>query len=168
MKVLFAAAAMLHIAVPAFAQDNTAVNAVYDRMSAAYATRDRTLLGDVFHPQMVTSSAIADQPAVIGGKALTELVGAGFDRLKQGDRQAELSFRITHRGWAGETAVDVGVLRMRYRGGDREDRTVYSRYLSTLTRRDDGLWVFLTDSPASASAANWDNATPFAGARFDP
>ena len=167
MKSLIAAA-LLHFAAPALAEDNAAVNSVYDRMSAAYATRDRTLLGDVFHPQMVTSSSIADQPPVIGGKALTELIGAGLDRLKQGNRQAELSFRITHRGWAGETAVDVGVLRMRFRGGDRDDRTVYSRYLSTLTRRDDGLWVFLTDSPASASVVDWDKATPFAGARFDP
>ena len=167
MKGLFAAALLL-FAVPAFAEDNAAVNSVYDRMSAAYATRDRTLLGSIFHSQMVTSSAVADQPAVIGGQALAERVGAGLDRLTQGNRQAELSFRITHRGRAGDTAVDVGVLRMRFRGGDREDRTVYSRFLSTLTRRDDGLWVFLSDSPASATEAHWDEATPFAGARFDP
>src|SRR5687768_10514869 len=108
------AASLLFFAVPGPADDNAAVNSVYDRMSAAYAKRDRTLLGDIFHPQMVTSSAAPDRPAVIGGKALAELVGTGLDRLRQGHRQAELSFRITHRERAGETAVDVGVLRMRF------------------------------------------------------
>ena len=162
-------AVILLFAVPAFAADadNAGVNSVYHRMSIAYATQDRALLDSIFHSKMVTSSADPGRAAVIGGTAMIELVGAGLDRLKLGNRQAELSFRITHRGWAGETAVDLGVLRMRFSGGGREDRTVYSRFLSTLTRRDDGLWVFLTDSPTSASEADWTKATPFAGARFD-
>jgi hypothetical protein len=166
MKGLLAAALVV-LAAPVAAEDNAAVNSVYDRMSEAYARRDRHLLGTIFHPQMVTSSADSNQPPVIGGVALSERVGAGLDRLKQANRQAELGFRITHRGWAGGTAVDVGVLRMRTWGGGREPRTVYSRFLSTLTKRDDGLWAFLSDAPSSAGEADWNKAAPFAGARFD-
>lgn len=159
------ATALLIIAAPVQAEDNGGVNAVYDRMSVAYAQRDRALLGSIFHPQMVTSSGDADQPPVIGGAALAERVGAGLDRLKRGNRQAEIRFRITHRAWAGDTAVDVGVLRMRTWGGGREERIVYSRFLSTLVRLD-GMWMFLTDSPSPASQADWDRATPHADALF--
>jgi hypothetical protein len=166
MRILFATALMF-LAAPAFAQENVAVNSVYDRMSAAYASRDRAQLSSIFHPQMVTSSATPGQAAVIGGAAMIELVGAGLDRLRTDNRQAELSFRIIHRSWVGETAVDLGVLRMRFWGGERQERTVYSRFLSTLIKREDGAWVFLTDSPSSATEADWHRATAFAGARFD-
>ena len=159
--------AILIMAAPAAAQDNAGVNAVYDRMAAAYAARDRAMLATIFHPKMVTSSSAADQPPVIGGAALGERVGAGLDRLKQQDRQAELRFRVSHRGWADDTAVDVGVLRMRTWGGGREPRTVYSRVVSTLVPGEDGTWVFLTDSPAPATQADWDKAEPVSGAKFD-
>lgn len=162
------AAALLLLTAPSAPVDNAGVNAVYDRMSAAYAARDRIRLDGIFHSKMVTSSSVANQPPVIGGRALADRVGAGLDRLKESNRQAELSFRIIHRSWVGETAIDVGVLRMRFFGGDREDRTVYSRFLSSLTKRDDGQWVFLTDAPTSASEADWAKATRFEGARFDP
>ena len=162
------AAALLVFAAPVHAEDNAGVNAVYGRMATAYADRDRALLSTIFHPQMITSSSEPDRPPVIGGAALAELVGAGLDRLKLGDRQAELRFRITHRGWAGDTVVDSGVLRMRFRGGQREERTVYSRFLSTLIRQKGGTWMFLADSPSPASQADWDKAAPFPQARFDP
>jgi hypothetical protein len=161
------AAVLLLFAAPVQAEDNAGVNAVYDRMSVAYAQHDRSLLSTIFHPRMVTSSAEPDRPPVIGGAALAETVGAGFDRLKQGNRQAELNFRITHRGWAGNTVVDSGVLRMRFRGGHREERTVYSRFLSTLIKQKGGNWMFLADSPRVATQADWDKAAPFPGARFD-
>ena len=56
---------------------------------------------------------------------------------------------------------------MRFWGGNRDARTVYSRFVSTLARRDDGLWVFLTDSPTPASEADWQAAAPALAASRD-
>jgi len=158
-------AAILVFATPSFA-DDAGINAIYERMSAAYAQGDPEGLRDVYAPDTIYFLSTPETEPLMGADRVVAHLGGMLTGLKQQGATSDLKFRVTHRRTMGDVAIDTGLYRLEIRGADGKSSVHVGKFLVTATRQPDGRWAFMTDTDTPMKADAWDRAVPAAGAVF--
>ena len=89
-------------------------------------------------------------------------------RLRQNGGQVSMKFRVVERKRFGDIYVDNGYMRTAMTlAKDGPEQVTYGKFITVLGKQPDGSYAFVTDGDSSTPAANFDNAEPVPGLKFD-
>ena len=160
------AISMLLYAAYGSTQDHDGVNAIYERMSAAYGELDSQAFRDIYAEDATylrsdRNPMLTDVEAIIGN------FERYFSSVRGENGRLELLFRVVKRDCTESLCSDVGWYKLNRYGGDGEIAgTSYGRFLTTPGLGDDGMWRFIADVDTGAEAVHWDSATEVPGLHF--
>ena len=149
-----------------FSADGAGVNAIYERMSAAYGELDSQAFRDIYAEDATylrsdRNPMLTDVEAIIGN------FERYFSSVRGENGRLELLFRVVKRDCTESLCSDVGWYKLNRYGGDGEIAgTSYGRFLTTPGLGDDGMWRFIADVDTGAEAVHWDSATEVPGLHF--
>lgn len=150
----------------AHAQDNEGINAIYERMTAAYAALDSQAFADIYAADAAYLRS-DDNPMLMDIDAIIDNYERYFASVREENERLELRFRVIKRDCAESICSDVGWYRnSRYDSEGALEGTSYGRFLTTPGRSTDGMWRFIADLDTGAVEAHWNNATEIAGLHF--
>jgi ketosteroid isomerase-like protein len=154
-------------ATPARA-DDTAANAVYERMQASgAATHPAALLEKMYAPDSTYLSGYKDAGIDRRDTVLKMMVGSQ-QHLRKGGGHIDMKFRAVERKRFGDIYVDNGYMRTAVKPAkDVHEQVTYGKFVTVIAKQPDGHWAFVTDADSDTPAANFDNAAPVAGLKFD-
>lgn len=127
--------------------DRAAIDAVYDRFTAAY---------DALDPEAVVALYTDDAyylpsgTAILKGKDSLRTQFAFLARTKEVGGDLDLSFRIIDRGIDGDLAYDIGYYRLASKQTDGTERVGVGKFITILKRQPDGTWLFQADGFSGA------------------
>lgn len=163
-----AAIAALSAAAPAYA-DNEAANAVYERMQSSAAVDDpKPLLEKVYAPDATYLPGFKEG-GIDRRDVVLKMMAGSQQHLRKGGGSLNVQFRIVDRKRLGDGLyVDNGYMRtVVKRTSDAPEQVTYCKFVTVVARQPDGHWAFVTDADSETPAANFDNAQPVAGLKFD-
>ena len=153
-------------ASPALA-DDAAVNAIYDRMSRAYAGADAEALGAVYAPDAVVFPSATGRPVLSGRSAIVAGPGTFLTQTAASGGRLRIAFRVTERRRAGSAVLDSGVYRLTIAGPGMATNHQVGKFMTLSLPQADGQWAFAADTDTPMPAESWDAARPVDGAKFD-
>ena len=159
--------AVLCLCQVATAQDHEGVNAIYERMSAAYASLDSVAFSDIYAADGVYLRS-GSNPMRVGIDAIIGNYEEFFSDVREGGGRRELLFRIVKRACSETLCSDVGWYKHnRYDSDGKLEGTSYGRFLTTPGKGDDGVWRFFADLDTGAEQQHWESAQQVPGLHFD-
>jgi hypothetical protein len=147
---------------------NAAVNAIYRRMTAAYAGLDLALLATVYDENCLYLSREREVDAALDRNAFWPMFVDLFGQKRQGGETISITFRVIRRTVLHGGVHDVGYYRRRDISPDGARPPGHGKFSTLCVPRPDGGWCFAYDGDVPATAAAYENASPFPGAIFDP
>lgn len=151
-------ALLLFCVAAANANDNAGVNAIYERMTAAYDELDAQAFTDIYTADAVYLRS-GESPMRIGIDAIIDNYRGFFSDVKSENGRLELLFRLVKRDCSETLCSDVGWYKLnRYDGDGSLAGTSYGRFLTTPGLGDDGKWRFVADLDTGAEAVHWESA----------
>lgn len=161
------------IALAAFASapahaENSAANAVYERMQASSTAPDPTpLLEQVYGPDATYLPGHKDM-GIDRRDNVIKMMAGSQKHLRKGGGQIAIKFRIVDRKRFGDLYVDNGYMRTTIkRTNDAPEHVTYGKFVAVIAKQPDGRWAFVTDADSDTPAANFDDAKPVQGLKFD-
>ncbi len=164
-----AAVAAALCAAPARA-DDSAANAVYERMQASFnatAAEAAPILETVYAPG--ASYLPRHKEAGIDGRETILKGMTGFlEQLRKNGGQIETKFRVVERKRLGDVYVDNGYMRTTLKmSKDAPERVMFGKFATVLARQAAGHWAFVNDADSETTNTQFDNAKPVPGLKFD-
>ena len=148
------------------AQDNAGINAIYERMSAAYDNLDSAAFADIYAEDGAYLRS-GENPMLFGISAIIDNYEGFFSTVREQGHRRELLFRIVKRDCSETICSDVGWYQHnRYDDEGNLLGTSYGRFLTTPGKSDDGLWRFIADVDTDAEEAHWVSAKKVQGLFF--
>ena len=148
------------------AQDNDGINAIYERMSAAYAALDSQAFVDIYAADAAYLRS-DENPMLTDIDAIIDNYERYFASVREGNGRLELLFRVIKRDCVESICSDVGWYKnSRYDSDGALEDTSYGRFLTTPGRSEDGMWRFVADLDTGAVEAHWNDAAEIAGLHF--
>ena len=163
----FAAVLFLCLCQPiAMAQDNSEINAIYERMTAAYAALDPQAFKDIYAANAIYLRS--DKNSMLDSiDAITDNFDNYFSGVREQNDRLELLFRVIERKCTATLCSDVGWYKHNLYDAEGNIRsTFYGRFLTAPGKSTDGLWRFLADLDTGATEAHWNAATRVPGWHF--
>jgi ketosteroid isomerase-like protein len=156
-------------AAPALANDS-AVNAVYERIQASFnatAAEAAPILETVYAPG--ASYLPRHKEAGIDGREAILRGMTGFlGQLRKSGGQIETRFRVVERKRLGNVYVDNGYMRTTLRvSKDAPERVMYGKFTTVLAQQAAGHWAFVNDADSETSNTQFDNAKRVPGLKYD-
>ena len=143
------------------------VNAVYERMQAAYASLDAAKLETVYSPD-ATYLPGSPKANVNNRQAIQRGLGGFIDKVRANNGRIEVSFRIVERKRFDGIFIDNGYVRSVIDYGDGKPPVVSNgKFQTAIVRQPDGKWAFVSDSDSETPPASYDKAKPLVGVKFD-
>ncbi|HEX8258393.1 MAG TPA: hypothetical protein VF589_12245 [Allosphingosinicella sp.] len=167
-KIMMIAAALASIAATPALADDSAANAVYERMQQATEAADPApLLEQVYGPGATYLPRHKELGIDRREHVLKMLVGSQAHLRKSGGQLA-IKFRVVERKRFGDVYVDNGYMRTTVKPGkDAPEQVSYGKFVAVIARQPEGHWAFVTDADSDTPAANFEGAKPVAGLKFD-
>lgn len=147
---------------------DAAVNAIYRRMTAAYAGLDLDLLKTVYAPDCIYLSREREVDAALDRGAFWPMFVDLFGQKRQGGETISIRFRVIRRTRLSGGVHDVGYYRRMDLGPGGARPPGHGKFSTLCLPGPDGDWCFAYDGDVPATAAAYQNAVPVAGAIFDP
>ena len=148
---------ILIASAPALAHpDDSAINALYDRIGAAKSDNDATAWVGSFAPGALIDDSRAR--AAANDQELKAIVTPMTERLRREGGAITVQYRVARRTVSGDTAVDSGLMRQVVTAPAADPRPIIMRFLVTLQRQPDGVWRILGDAAFSATVRLPDGA----------
>lgn len=151
---------------PVLAED-AGVNAIYDRLSAAYETENALALAEVYTKDAVVFPSQPNTPWVIGHERIVNGPGAFLAKVKAQGGALAIRFRVTGRRMLGTSVIDTGLYHLTVADAAGKASVQVGKFLTVAVRQPDGNWAFIADTDTPMPAAAWDEAKQIPGARFD-
>lgn len=149
------------------AQDNAGINAIYERMSAAYTNLDSQAFEDIYAADGVYLRS-DESPMRVGVEAIVQNYEEFFSQVREEGGKRELKFRIVKRHCGETICSDVGWYKLSgYDSAGNLMGSSYGRFLTTPGKGEDGLWRFLADVDTGAVEEHWNAALQIPGVHFD-
>lgn len=164
---LFAIAVMIFV-LPNFAHaSDHGVNAVYERMQAAYASLDASKLETVYAPDATYLPRSAK--ANVNSRDMIRRGLTGFiDQVRARKGTIKVSFRVVERKRFNGIYIDNGYVRTAIDNNDGTTPTVSNgKFLTVIAQQPEGHWAFVSDSDSETPPASFDDAKPLSGIKFD-
>jgi len=154
-------------AAPASAHpQDSAINAVYDRLAASRAANDVNGMASGFHEQALLIDP-RPGPAVLGAE-MPAMLAPQRDRIVRDGVAISTAYRVERRQVLGrDLAVDAGYMRQALRRTGATEQVRYARFLVTMTRGADGSWKIVGDAAMPSTIEVWDGLASQAGLKFD-
>ena len=163
------AAAMLAatLAAPARA-DDSAANAVYERMQASSMAADPAPLLETVYGQEATYLPGHKDVGIERREAILGMMVGSQQHLRKSGGRLDVKFRVVDRKRFGDVYVDNGYMRTAVSPDeDAPEQVSYSKFVTVIARQPEGHWAFVTDGDSDTPAANFENAKPVEGLKFD-
>ena len=152
---------------PVLAADNADVNAIYERMTEAYAALDSAAFADIYAADGAYLRS-GENPMLLDIDSIIDNYENFFSGVRDDSGRLELRFRVIKRDCSGTICSDVGWYKLnRYDRGGAVEWTSYGRFLTTPGQSVDGLWRFIADLDSDAEATHWESAEAVSGLHFD-
>jgi len=140
------------------AQDNAGINAIYERMTAAYDSLDSQAFADIYAVDAIYLRS-EESPMLDNVEAIIGNYENYFSSVRESNGRLELLFRIVKRDCSETLCSDVGWYKnARYDGDGNLEDTSYGRFLTTPGQSADGMWRFVADLDTDAVEAHWNSA----------
>lgn len=151
---------------PVLAED-ASVDAIYDRLSAAYEAENALALADVYTKDAVVFPSQPNTSWVIGHERIINGPGAFLTKVKSQGGALAIRFRVTGRRMLGSTVVDTGLYHLTVADAAGKANVQVGKFMTVAVRQPDGRWAFVADTDTPMPASAWDEAKQIPGARFD-
>ena len=150
----------------AYASDQD-VNAVYERMQAAYASLDASRLETVYAPD-ATFLPGSPKANVNTRESIRRGLTGAIDQVRASKGSIKVSFRIVERKRFDGIYIDNGYVRSVIDKGDGKSPVVSNgKFHTAIARQPEGHWAFVSDSDSETPAASYDTAKPLPGLKYD-
>lgn len=151
-----------------FAQaSDQGVNAVYERMQAAYGSLDASKLETVYAPD-ATYLPRSAKANVNTREAIRRGLAGFIDQVRAGKGTIRVRFRVVERKRFNDVYIDNGYVRTIIDSGDGTPPIVSNgKFLAAIAQQPEGHWAFVSDSDSETPPASFDEAKPLAGIKFD-
>lgn len=151
---------------PAQAEDNDGINAIYERMTAAYDSLDSRAFTDIYAVDAVYLRS-EESPMLDNVEAIIDNYENYFSSVRGSNGRLELLFRVVRRDCTETLCSDVGWYKnSRYDSVGNLENTSYGRFLTTPGKSADGMWRFVADLDTGAVEAHWNSAEAVPGLHF--
>lgn len=147
--------------------DDAGVNAIYDRMSAAYEAEDAAALAKVYAPEAIIFPSQPNAPWVVGREHIAQGPGALLAKARSERGALQIRFRVTGRQAFGSILIDTGLCRLTIANAAGKAGVQVGKFMTVSEHQPDGTWAFVGNTDTPMPAAAWNEAKPFAGAKFD-
>lgn len=138
--------------------DDAAVDALYDRLAAAYAATDAAALADVYAPDATVFPSRPDAAPLTGREAIRRGPGGFLTQAGQRGTKLELHFRVTQRRRQPGAVMDVGVYRLAITAAAGAPQVQVGKFATASMPQADGGWAFVFDTDTPMPAGAWDAA----------
>ena len=143
------------------------VNAVYERMQAAYAELDAEHLERVYAPD-ATYLPRSAKANVNTRESIRKGAAAFITQIRGKGGTVTMQFRVVERKRFDGVVIDNGYVRTVIDGANGEPPVVsYGKFLTAIARQTDGHWAFVSDGDSETPPAAFDAAVAVAGLKFD-
>jgi ketosteroid isomerase-like protein len=169
MNILLISAATLAAtaAAPALAND-AAANAVYERMQALGSEADSKALLEKVYGQDATYLPGHKDMGIDRRDTIIKMMAGSHQRLQNAGGHIDVKFRIVERKRFGDLYVDNGYMRTSVKPKtDAPEQVSYGKFVTVIAKQPEGHWAFVTDADSDTPAANFDDAKPVEGLKFD-
>lgn len=146
------------------------VNAIYDRMSAAYLAMDEKLLESVYSTNAAYLPAGEDSALLKGQKNIVADSIGYFKELKQFQATMTIEFRVIDRKKTSDMVTDIGFFKITLsppKNSKHQTKYDYGKFIITSIPTTNGNWAFYNDLDAASSESSYNNAKAVAGWKFD-
>jgi ketosteroid isomerase-like protein len=169
MHKLLIRAAMMSAAFAAPARaEHAGANAVYERMQAAVAAADPAPVLETVYAPEATYLPGGKEMGIDRRETVLKMMVGSQRHLRQAGGALDMKFRLVDRKRFGDVYVDNGYMRTVIRPNkDAPEQVRYGKFVTVIAKQPDGSWAFVTDADSDTPAANFDNAKPVAGLKFD-
>lgn len=167
MRMVFCAAVAMAVATPAMAAnaEDSALNAVYDRLASARTANDVPGMAGPFAPEGIL---IDSRPGpAIGGGELAARLQPQAARLVADKVSMASGYRVERRSVMGAIAIDAGYMRQSMARPGAEPMVRYARFLVTMRRDSDGAWRIVGDASMPSTAEAWNGVARAEGLKHD-
>ena len=138
------------------AADEAAIDAVYERVSQAYAALDKEMILDAYTDDAYYLIDTAQR--LLHGKEDLARAFTKLDRMKQKGGRFAIEFRIVNRNIQGDMAYDVGYYKLTQTRPTGQSQDLAAKFVTVLKRQADGSWRFQVDSYSQAMLPAFDKA----------
>ncbi len=166
-RALMTVAIMVISAAPAQAEDRAA-NSVYERMQSSSTASD---------PEMVLEKVFGSEATYLPGHkelgierrdTFLRMMAGSQQHLRKAGGAIDIKFRVIDRKRLGGVYVDSGYMRTTIRPKkDGPEQVSYGKFLTVIAKQRQGHWAFIADADSETPAANFENARPLDGVKFD-
>ena len=153
-------------AAPAIA-NNVQVNAIYDRMSAAYASGDAAALAKVYAKDALVFPSQANAPWLTGHKSIENGPGNFLATVRKQSGNLRIRFRVTERFKLTGSVVDAGIYRLSISDADGKESVRVGKFMTVAAPQSDGSWAFVADTDTPMPSEAWSRAVKTGSPKFD-
>lgn len=146
---------------------NAAVNAVYQRMTTAFAQLDLDLLETVYATDCIYLPRDREADAALGRGAFWPMFVELFEQKRRNGEWIEFTFRVIRRTILDGAVHDVGYYRRIDIGPDGNRPPGHGKFSTLSMPMPNGNWCFTYDGDVPATALAYEAAVPVPGAVFD-
>lgn len=146
------------------------VNAIYTRMSAAYASFDSEKMRSVYDKDGAYLPPGIDDLVLKGHDMLLAKEKHVFSKMKQHGARLSIQFRVTDRKKADGMVTDFGYYKFTMTPSEdtgKEAKTSVGRFLTTSIPQEQGHWAFYSDMDTEANSRFYDEAPRIKGLKYD-
>ena len=146
------------------------VNAIYDRMSAAYLSLDGNQMKTVYVEDGAYMPNSKDAKLLKGRSAIVADSARHFQQLKDHKAKMTIEFRVIDRKQAPGMVTDIGFFKISLtpsKESGREPRFNFGKFLITAVESENGEWAFYNDLDTKSTESAYTNAKPIDGWKFD-
>jgi len=137
------------------AEDDAAIDALYDRFSRAYDELDSQAVVALYTEDALYLSG--DRPIRQGSAAVAEAFSF-LDRIRQEGGTTSITFRSVDRSIEGNLAHDVGYYKTVFTPPGGEPRASAGKFVVVLKKQADGSWRFHVDGYNAAPLEAFDQS----------
>lgn len=132
------------------------VNAIYDRMSAAYLKLDEKLLESVYAQNGAYMRSNKDAALLKGREAIVASFAPWYHELRKDNAKISIEFRVIDRKHAKDMVTDIGYYKLTLKSpkeSKRESRQFFGKFIITAIPEENGEWIFYNDLGTGSTQA---------------
>ena len=147
----------------AFANDNEALNELYDHFNEAFNELDVSRLHSIYSEDACYIPESQGEEITVGRDNIVELYKTFFGKIKHKNAKIEVDFRVIERNIEGSSATDIGYYLIRFHPSVDAGEPVSEfagKFVTVSKKKADGKWYLTVDTNNRAEASFYFNAKP--------
>ncbi|MCL1144625.1 SgcJ/EcaC family oxidoreductase [Shewanella sp. 10N.261.52.F9] len=147
----------------ALADDNEALNAVYNQFSDAFNELDASRMKSIYSEDACYIPESQGEGITMGRDKIVALYDTFFGKIKHKNAKIEVDFRVIERNIEGSSATDIGYYLIRFHppiDNGEPSSEFAGKFVGVSKKKNDGKWYLTVDTNNRAEASFYYNAKP--------